>query len=288
MDREGNTTRIRQVALNLTVAAFVLVTFMSQNARAEMIDGIVAVVDDTVIMYSDVIRKMGELGAQEYDLATTRQVLQIMIEDAVVDKVYKRLGLQPVDIRRAEQTAREMNIDVGSARSMIMKSTLMEIMVKSRVVITDAMIQGYYDSRQDYAGTESFHLRQILVRGDPDRARRAMEELASGKRFEDVAASHSDLLVDGSPDIGWVAVKDMAKEVRDALESAKKGDIAGPVQAGEAILIFEVVEQGSSGGRPLEEVRDEIIEALQEKYRKEAFDHWLSMIMADHYIGIYL
>jgi len=115
-----------------------------------------------------------------------------------------------------------------------------------------------------------------------------MEELASGKRFEDVAASHSDLLVDGSPDIGWVAVKDMAKEVRDALESAKKGDIAGPVQAGEAILIFEVVEQGSSGGRPLEEVRDEIIEALQEKYRKEAFDHWLSMIMADHYIGIYL
>ena len=115
-----------------------------------------------------------------------------------------------------------------------------------------------------------------------------MDELASGKRFEDVAASHSDLLVDGSPDIGWVAVKDMAKEVRDALENAKKGDIAGPVQAGDAILIFEVVEQGSSGGKPLEEVRDEIIEALQEKYRKEAFDHWLGMIMADHYIGVYL
>jgi hypothetical protein len=35
-------------------------------------------------------------------------------------------------------------------------------------------------------------------------------------------------------------------------------------------------------------VRDEIIEALQEKYRKEAFDHWLGMIMADHYIGVYL
>lgn len=284
----ANTTRFRSMARFLSAVAFVLTMFMCQPARAEMIDGIVAVVDDTVIMYSDVIRKMDELGAKEYDRNATRQVLQIMIEDAVVNKVYKRLGLQPVDIRHAEQAAKEMDIDIGSARSMIMKSTLMDLMVKSRVVITDAMIQEYYDGRKEYAGAESVHLKQILIKGGIEEARKAMEEIRSGRRFDDVAADHSDLLVDGSPDIGWVAMKDLAEEAHKILESAQPEDVAGPVQIGDSIIIFKVVERGVSGGRPLEEVKNEIVEALQEKYRKEAFEHWLSMIMAEHYIGIYL
>ncbi len=280
--------RLQYSARHLAAAVFVLITIMCQSVRAEMIDGIVAVVDDTAIMYSDVIRKMDELGATEYDRNTTREVLQVMIEDAVVNKVYRRLGLQPVDIRHAEQAAKEMDIDIGSARSMIMKSTLMDLMVKSRVVITETMIREDYESRKEYAGTQSVHLKQILINQDTDKALKAMEEIRSGKGFDAVAKDYSDLMVAGSPDIGWIALNDMAEQVHDALETVKPGDVAGPVQVGETVLIFEVVERGISGGRALEEVKEVIVQALQERYRKEAFEHWLSMIMAEHYIGVYL
>ena len=288
MSINGNLLLRRTVVRHLAAMAVLACVLLPQQTLAEKIDGIVAVVDDTVIMYSDVIRKMEELGAKEFDLNSASQVLQIMVEDAVVNKVYKRLGLQPVDIRHAEQAARDMNIDVASARSMIMKSTLMDLMVKSRVVITDAMIQEYYDGKKEYAGSESIHLQQILIKGDSERAARAMDQIRNGTAFEEVAADYSDILVSGSPDIGWVSLKDLAQDAHRALETVQPGDVAGPVRIGDSIIIFKVVERGISGGRPLDEVKAEIVEALQEKYRKEAFEHWLSMIMAEHYIGIYL
>lgn len=279
---------LRGSARSMPMIALVLLAVMCPPAQGEMIDGIVAVVDDTVIMYSDVTKKMAELGAKEFDRSSARQVLQIMIEDAVVSKVYRQMGMQPVDLRHAEQVAREMNIDVASARSMIMKTTLMELMVKSRVVITESMIRDYHALSKAYAGTESVHLKQILIKGDAEKARKAMGEITSGRTFDEVAGTYSDLLISGSADIGWVAVSDLAPEARKAIESAGKGGVAGPVEIGDSILIFQVVEQGTSGGKPIEEVKEEIVQALQDKYRKEAFEHWLNMIMADHYIGVYL
>jgi len=272
----------------LIIAALFVLAATIRPARAEMIDGIVAVVDDTVIMYSDVLKKMKELGAKEYSIATARQVLQIMVEDAVVEKIYKRMGFQPVDLRHAEQMARDMDIDVASARSLLMKSTLMDLMVKSRVVITDAMIQEYYAGMKEYAGADSVHLKQILIKGDEEKADKAVSELKSGKGFDEVAGTYSDILVSGSPDIGWVALKDLAPEVHKILETVKPGETAGPVLLDGNFLVYEVVERGVTGARPLEEVKGEIVEALQEKYRKEAFEHWLNMIMADHYIGVFL
>lgn len=280
----GSYTAVRTFII---AALFVLAAAIGP-ARAEMIDGIVAVVDDTVIMYSDLLKKMRDLGAKEYDLSSARQVLQIMVEDAVVEKIYKRMGFQPVDLRHAEQMARDMNIDVASARSLLMKSTLMDLMVKSRVVITDAMVMEYYKKNKGYAGADSVHLKQILIKGDEEKADKAISELKSGKGFDEVAGTYSDILVSGSPDIGWVALVDLAPEVHKVLETAKPGETAGPVLLDGNFLVYEVVERAVTGARPLEEVRGEIVEALQEKYRKEAFEHWLNMIMADHYIGMYL
>lgn len=293
MNTTGRTTRFRVAARSLCVSVALIATVMCQAARSEMIDGIVAVVDDTVIMYSDVLRKMrdlgaGDLGDAEHERNAQRQVLQVMIEDAVVNKVYRRMGLQPVDLRHAEQAARDMNIDIASARSMLMKSTLMDIMVKSRVVVTEAMIREYYEHTKEYAGVPSVRLKQILVRSDADKAGRALDEIRSGRGFDEVAASHSELLVSGSPDIGWVALDHLAPEAHAVIEKAGPGDVVGPVTVDGTTLIFQVVDRGVSGATPLEEVRDEIVESLQDRYRTEAFNYWLRMIMTEHYIGIFL
>jgi parvulin-like peptidyl-prolyl isomerase len=274
--------------LILLMTAVMLILSVWNPAHAEIIDGIVAVVDNSVIMHSDLEKRMHDLGATNDDLDAARQVLQLMVEDIIVKKVYQTLGLPQVDLRQAEDAAQKMNIGVADATSFIMKSTLMDIMVKSRVVVTEAMIRKYYESHQ-YIGKESIHVKQILIKKDTSaKAQQAIDEIRRGISFDEVARKFSDVLVSDSPDIGWVAIDEIAEGARKELESAKPGDVVGPVKLGDNILIYQVIERGVAGGKSIEEVREEIVETLQEQYRKEAFEHWLKMIMADHYIGIFI
>ena len=272
----------------LPCAVAVLMALWCGAAQAEMIDGIVAVVDDRVIMHSDLVKKMKELGAQGYDPSAARQVLQLMVEDVIVDKVYRSMGLPRIEASHAEEVAKGMKIDITSAQSLIKRNSLMEMMVKSRIVVTESMIKDYYDSHSAYAGSESLHLKQILIKGNDGKANKALEDLNRARPFEEVAKDYSDIMVGDNPDIGWIAVDDLAVEARPFLTAGKPGDIVGPITLDENILIYQIIERGVSGGKPIDEARDEIVATLQEKFRNEAFEHWLKMIMGDHYIGIYM
>jgi parvulin-like peptidyl-prolyl isomerase len=169
-----------------------------------------------------------------------------------------------------------------------MKSNIMELMVRSRVVITEAMIKDFYEATPQYKGVPSVHLKQILIENDDDRASRAMKILKAGGDFDEVARAASDILVGGSPDIGWVPLDQLAPEVKSVLDGVAAGRLAGPVRIGDKILIFQVVERGVTGGKPLEEVRDAIVETLRDRYREDAFRHWMSTVLAEYYIGVYL
>jgi parvulin-like peptidyl-prolyl isomerase len=282
------TVRLRGVKLILPCAAAVLIALWCSPAQGEMIDGIVAVVDDKVIMHSDLVKKMQELGAQEYDSSAARQVLQLMVEDVIVDKIYRSMGMPQIELSHAEEVAKGMNVDIVSAQSLIKRNSLMEMMVKSRVVVTEGMIKDYYESHKKYAGSESLHLKQILIKKDAEKANKALEDLHKANPFDEVAKAYSDLTAGNNPDIGWIAVDDLANEARSSLAAGKPLDIVGPITLGENILIYQIIERGVSGGKPIDEARDEIVETLQDKFRNEAFEHWLKMIMGDHYIGIYM
>jgi parvulin-like peptidyl-prolyl isomerase len=282
------TVGLRGVKLVLPCAAALLIVLWCSPAQGEMIDGIVAVVDDKVIMHSDLVKKMQELGAQEYDPSAARQVLQLMVEDVIVDKIYRSMGMPRIELSHAEEVAKGMKVDIASAQSLIKRNSLMEMMVKSRIVVTESMIKDYYDSHKAYAGSESLHLKQILIKNDVQKANKALEDLRKAVPIEEVAKSYSDLTARDNPDIGWIAVDDLANEARSLLAAGKPLDIVGPVTLGENILIYQIIERGISGGKPLDEARDEIVQTLQEKFRNEAFEHWLKMIMGDHYIGIYM
>ncbi|MGO9146635.1 MAG: peptidyl-prolyl cis-trans isomerase [Desulfomonilia bacterium] len=281
--------RLGSIMRILPLVSAVLMALLCTPAHAEMIDGIVAVVDDKVIMHSDLVKKMHDLGAKNYDSSTATQVLQLMVEDAIVDKVYRSLGLPQVELSRAEEAAKSMNIDVASAQSMIKKSTLMDLMVKSRVVVTETMVQDYYNSHpKEYSGADSLHIKQILMKNDPVKADKAIADIRSGRPFDEAAKDYAEKVAGSNPDIGWIRIDELASEARNVLEHAKPGDIVGPISLGENILIYQVLERGVSGGKPLDEVRSEIVEILQMKHQKEAFDHWLKMIIADHFVGIYM
>lgn len=266
----------------------VLVAIAGGRVRAEMIDGIVAVVDDTIIMVSDLQERMEELGAPMNDKNAERQVLELMVEDIVVKKIYDSFGLPPVGGDEAEDLAEKSGMSRRDAESYIRKAALMDLMVRSRVVVTENMIRNHYEGQEQYRGKESVHLNQILIRGDEAKAARARAELNAGRPFAEVAKQYSDVLSSGGADIGWVAVADLSEEVLHALSAAKPGDIVGPLAMNGYQALYQLLERGVYREKPLSEVREEITETLQKKYQLEAFNHWLKKMMSEYFIGIYL
>jgi len=267
----------------------VMLAIAGGRARAEMIDGIVAVVDNSIIMNSDLHKKMDELGAPDDSLRTQKQVLELMVEDLVIKKIYNSMGLPPVNDAEAKSYAESQKISVENAKNLIMKSTLMDLMVRSRVVITDNMIKEYFDSHEEYAGKESVRLRQILISGDGAKVQKASEELKSGRPFEEVAKQYSDVLASGKSDIGWTPIEDLSDDIRIRVSNGKAGDIIGPVPVSrEGQAIYQIVEKGIRGNKSLEEAKEEITGVLVRKYQEEAFNHWLRKMMSAYFIGIYI
>lgn len=273
--------------IGILLGALLLVS-ACQRAHAELIDGIVAVVDNSIIMDSDLQRKMDELGSSRRDRDAQRQVLELMVEDIIIQKIYGSLGFPRVGDEEANALAEKMNVSPATARTYIMKSSLMDMMVRSRVVITENMVKNSYEKNPEYRGKQSVRLNQILIKGDPELMNRALGELKAGKPFVEVAKEYSDVLASGSPDIGWIAMDDLSGEVEALARDARPGEVIGPVGVDAGQAVYQIVEKGMSGGEALSDVKDEITEALGRKYQQEAFNHWLHKMMSEYYIGIYI
>lgn len=275
-------------ALTIMGMVFGLLMLWQGFAAADTIEGIVAVVDDRLIMRTDLDARMEALGLDPDDHAKSLKVLDLMVQEIVIEKTYRKFGLPPIDPAQVTAVASQNKTTFDTARAAVMRKTLMDMMVSSRVVVTPQMVKDYYEATPAYSGRVSVHLKQIAVKGDLSKIEPAMAEIKAGKTFDEAAVAHSELLRNGSSDIGWVAIADLHERARTALEKAKPGDILGPVEINDYACIFQVVARELRGKRDLEEVKPEIIDKLEDKLREEAFDHWLKQTTDEHFIGIYL
>jgi parvulin-like peptidyl-prolyl isomerase len=139
----------------------------------------------------------------------------------------------------------------------------------------------YTADKEKYKTEEEVHLQQILV-GVTCRtkdaaleiARRATEEVRSGKDFLEVAAKYSDA-GDKAPKGGDVPagpVKKFVEPVREALATMKPGDVSEPVESQFGIHVLKLVERKPGVQKPFEAVRNEIIAAERDLVRRKRFE----------------
>ncbi len=269
---------------SLFICTFMLATV----AQAEVVEGIVAVVDDNIIMVTDLEQRIRELSLDPEDKTVARQVLRLMVEDMIVQKTYSSMGYPAPDPGYVAAFSEQTQLSMRDSEVMVMRRTLMDAMVSSRVVVTDKMIADYYSKDPRYAGKESVHLKQIAVKDDKVKSEQVIKRLKAGDDFDQIASDLSDVLFEGKNDIGWIAVDNLKSETRAAVAKAEAGEVVGPLSVSGYDFFFKVVERGTHGGANFDKVRYDIENELGEHYRKEAFEHWLNKIMSGHYIGVYL
>lgn len=190
----------RYLSLGMLIGMGVLVFTATATASAasEVLDRIVAVVNEDIILLSELEERMEpyaqRIRQQGFDQDRERQMLfnvreemlNRLVDEKLTDQEIKRNDIQvgeteidstierikaantftDEDLRRfLEQEQMTMEQYREQIREQLLRTRLVNYQVKSKIVITEEEIRAYYDSHPEiYGGTIRYHLRNILVR----------------------------------------------------------------------------------------------------------------------------
>ena len=204
----------RNLSLGMLIGVWVLVFTATATASAasEVLDRIVAVVNEDIILLSELEERMGpyaqRIRQQGFDLDKERQMLftvrdemlnrlvdekltdqeikrnDIQVDEAEIDSTIERIKAANTftdeDLRRfLEQDQMTMEQYRETIKEQVLRTRLVNYQVKSKIVITEEEIRDYYDNHPEiYGGKLHYHLRNILMRV-PDFANDADKQAVS-------------------------------------------------------------------------------------------------------------
>jgi peptidyl-prolyl cis-trans isomerase D len=158
------------------------------------------------------------------------------------------------------------------------KLTYLELdpaLYREKVKLTEAEIVGYYEYHVEaFAEPDQVKARHILLkvpeeatedeeRAVRNRAKAILEEARGGKDFAALAEKYSEGPTRSKGgDLGYFSRGDMVKEFEEAAFGLIKGEISDLVRTGFGYHIIQVEDVKAAGTKPLEAVRDQVVEAL--------------------------
>ncbi len=307
----------------IIVACAVFVLFAAGPLRSEIVDRIIAIVNDQVITLSEletsikVITKGLREDLQPRDRDTKASlVLDLLIEDALIKQSAERMGIEVSeseidnaieDVKKrnglTEEALRQVLERSGltykqyrdKLRDDIRKAKFMSAQFRSRIKIEDEDIEEYYKSHIDeFLLPPAYRLRIILLeKGDADtlerRVKAVLEELKEGRPFDELAREFSDAPTSAvGGDIGYMKLEELSPLIRGVVERLKPGSVSPPLRTPKGVYIVQLVDVRKGKPRPLEEVRPIIHERLFQRAFEERYRTWLEYMKKVAHIEVRL
>lgn len=289
-------------------------------ARAELVDRIVAIVDNDIILLSE-LRQATSLSKSPVVSAEERKaILDQMIDDKLTLQQVNALGLSVSEeqvnatierIREVNKISEETLVSMlemdgmtlegykKKIKDQILQQQLVNREVSSKIVITDEDVKAYYDANQkSYAGLEKYHLRQILIKVDQNASENAkavkiqeirdlQTRLQKGEDFTSLAEMYSQAsTASNGGDLGFIEIRLLAPQIRDALKDLKAGQVSGIVETDQGYQLFLVEDIQVTGGQSLEEASKAIEAKLHTERMEEKFKLWLTDLRSKAHIRI--
>ena len=181
--------------------------------------------------------------------------------------------------------------------------------------ISPEKVEEYYENNPNLFKTESrVRLREIVfsqIAGEPQsvllqQAEKVLGEIEKGLSFEKLASSNGQSpFREQAGDWGFlVSSREIRNErIREKAFALKEGEISKPFvievlernEAGEiqksgkvAVYVIQVTKKVSSGRKPLDEVRQEIEQALASQYESQSQRQWFGRLKKNAYVRVSL
>jgi peptidyl-prolyl cis-trans isomerase SurA len=303
----------------------------SFGTAAELVDRIIAYVNDDIITLSELNERTNALVAAQQQNPFQRereQSLEEMRYTMLNRLIDERLASQ--EISRLKITVSEEEIDETIARIMkenrLTKETLEAELrkdektiadlrqqikegleqrklvsreVQSKTVITDEIVEAYYQSNMhDFQEKERWRIQDIYLPYYPDdtpeeRARlrnlaqEILERVRAGVDFGSLAKNYSQGPgAEAGGDMGYFARGELEPVLEAAVENLRAGEVSPDIETTRGIHIIKVTEVDRSPPKALDEVRESIRNLLYKREVEFRYREWLSSLRERSYVKI--
>ena len=255
---------------------------------AEVVDRIVAVVNDDIITlfelnrsfepYAEKVRALGyQIDKERKMLFKVREdMLSRLIDQKIKDQEIKRFNItiSEKEIDQTIERIKEANFytdeDLRAAlandgltmeeyreqiKEQILRTKLVNLEIKSKIVITEDDIKFYYENHQDkYGGKKKYHLRNIIMKVSPfadekeklgikTKMDAILDKLNEGQSFETLAMTYSEssLAAEGG-DLGLFGLDELSLQLQDTIKEMKTGEFTPVLDTDHGYQIFFIQE----------------------------------------------
>ena len=302
------------------------------STSAEIVDRIVAVVNDDVITltelnsslkpYAEKIRSLGYPPEKEQQLLfkVRKDMLDHLIDQKIEDQEIKRskVEISEEQIDKTIEQIKETNYLTDEKlraalaqdgmtmeeyrekiKGQLLRTRLVNLKVKSKIVITKEDIKAYYEKHIDeFGGKPKYHIRNIILKvplfTDTEKKLEIkkkmdeiLEKLKSGESFEALAAKYSEspTASDGG-DLGEFEFGSLSPQLQKAIEKIKPGEFTPVLDTDLGYQIFFLENIVSAKGKTLEQVTPEIESKLYNETIDKKYGAWIGELRKQSVVKI--
>lgn len=209
---------------------------------------------------------LGHMAAMRQDLPAQYDELP---PNVLFDSILEQLIQQQAVGDTAGDPAPYVRLALDNQRRALMSSQVLAERIDDG--LTEAAIESAYDEQYgDREPQTQFDASHILV-GTEEEAQALIARLEDGADFAELARAEST--GPSGPNggaLGWFGPGDMVPSFDSAVQEMAPGEVAGPVETQFGWHVIRLNDRRQTEAPPLEEVRDEIAQALQERIVSEA------------------
>jgi peptidyl-prolyl cis-trans isomerase SurA len=291
--------------------------------HCEVVDRIVAVVNDEVVTMSEVQGMAKALEAQagvkaskKEDRELQRKMLDTLIDRKLARAEAKKKGLNVSSkevaaalegFKKRSNLSNDADFNKALAQEgltlkefkrqiedQILQDRLMTAVVKDKVApISDAEVRTIYDTKFKSGGSK-LHLFSIKLPYPADatdaqkeelrkKAESIIKEVQQGGDFQQVARKFSA----EATDVGLMAPGDLDPKLAEVLARMKDKEVA-PVQTPQGFQLIQVASRQAGDARPFEEVAPKIRNMLMQQHMEKEFTSWIKTLRDKAHIKVML
>jgi peptidyl-prolyl cis-trans isomerase SurA len=301
------------------IAFFVLSLVMPALCAGEVMDRIIAIVNDDIITLKEAekhvrVEKEGRFVSINEYLTNLRlqEKIDVLIDDVLIRQQAKKFKIDVsdkevegiidnikkqylIDDTELKAKLKEDNVSyddfIAGIRSNVVKGRLLARVISPEVNVTEKDLRQYYDKHKDEFVDEEYRLQQIFVSGQRDGQKRVTEAynlLQEGKSFESVAKDYSDDTKSASAggDIGYVKKVDLIPQLRAAVVFLTPGVYSSIITTPYGFHILKLVEKKKGETLTFEMARDSIHEKIVQAESEKRYKDYVGKLRKGSYIEV--
>ncbi|MCK5311360.1 MAG: SurA N-terminal domain-containing protein [Desulfobacteraceae bacterium] len=294
--------------ISIFMVIFSMVCVFSNVSRSEVIDKIVAVVNEDIITLVELNKAI-----KPYLVEVEKTAYSETKKGQIINKLQTDMLNKLIEFKLTEQEAERLNIKVSDKelkasverfletknineeelkkallkekmtyeeyesemRSQILRPKLINRVIRAKVVITNEEIKEYYEEHEkEYIGVSKYHLRNVLADGEEE-IEKIKSLLDQGKDFKEIAKQYSQAPNASSDgDLGAFELDVFAENIRENILLLEKDQYTDIILTDGGFQIFFLEKIEMAGGKTLDQAKDEIVKKLFTAKAEKKYTEW--------------